>query len=65
MAAGPNNATVLTTLTVKKGASAASVSLTRRQDGSMQFTKTNGLVRTVQSSNFDFKALFDAINALV
>ena len=55
---------VLTTLTVKKGASTASVSLKRRQDGSIEFTDANGATQRYHS-NVGLKVLFDAINALV
>ena len=55
----------LTTLTIKKGASSASVTLKRTRDGTMFFADSAGN-RVVASSSDDFaKRLFDAINALV
>jgi hypothetical protein len=54
----------LTTLTVKKGASTASVSLKLKADGSYEFTDKDGVVVTTHS-NEPMRRLFEAINALV
>jgi hypothetical protein len=55
---------VLTTLTVKKGASAASVSLKLKADGSYEFVDADGVTVTTHS-NEAMRRLFVAINALV
>lgn len=60
---GPGPLEALTTLTVKKGASAASLSLVRRRDGAIQFTDVNGHRQTLHDPVAT--KLFDAINALV
>lgn len=53
------------TLTVKKGASTASVSLSRYPDGTIRFTDSVGNKRQVGSENIFAKRLFDAISVLV
>lgn len=55
---------VITTLTVKKGASAASVSLKRNGDGSFEFTDANGKEHRREYDPF-VKELFDEIDSLV
>ncbi|HVJ44373.1 MAG TPA: hypothetical protein VM639_22925 [Dongiaceae bacterium] len=55
----------LATLTVKKGTSAASVSLIRYGDGTMEFIDANGNKVRETSSNVAMKKLFDKINSLV
>jgi len=57
--------TALATLTVKKGASTASLSFARYEDGSMTFDDENGNEVRVQASNQDARKIWDAINALV
>lgn len=56
--------TALTTLTVKKGASTASVSLIRTRDGAVYFVDTAGVKQQVEGNDWA-KKLFDEINALV
>lgn len=53
------------TLTVKKGASTASLSLSRYGDGTISFVDAHGNTVRTSSSNRSLKLLFDAINALV
>lgn len=54
-----------TTLTVKKGASTASVSFKRYGDGTLEFVDVNGNTVRSSSSNRALKQLFDKINSLV
>lgn len=51
-------------LTVKKGASTASLTFKRYGDGTIEFIDVQG-VRQRYNSNVGLKQLFDAINALV
>ena len=63
--ANPFNLSTSTALTVKKGASAASVSFIRYGDGTLEFTDVNGNKVRSSSSNRALKQLFDKINSLV
>lgn len=66
MTAGPSTGlTNPVTLTVKKGASTASLSFKRYDDGTLEFVKTNGVATRYSGSNIGLKAIFDAIQALV
>ncbi len=56
--------TTLTTLTVKKGASTASLSLLRARNGDIYFTDTQGNRRLISGNEWATK-LFEEINALV
>ena len=50
----------LTSITVKKDSSTASLSLIRNNDGSIEFTPSGGTKRVIQSvSNDGAKTLFD------
>jgi hypothetical protein len=57
--------TALETLSVKKGASTATLSFYRNGDGSMEFVDVNSNNVRVDGSNVDMRKLFDAISALV
>jgi hypothetical protein len=59
------SAGALLTLTVKKGASTASVSFKRYGDGTMEFTDVGGKIVREPGKNVALKALFDKINSLV
>lgn len=52
-------------LTVKKGASTASLTFTRYGDGTLEFVNVNGLTKRYPGANIGMKELFDAIQALV
>jgi len=66
MTAGPSTGFAnATTLTVKKGASTASLSLKRYGDGTFEFVGKNGVTKRYYSNAHGMKELFDAINALV
>lgn len=57
-------ASVLTTITVKKSTSTATMNIKRMSDGSIVFNDVNGNV--VQAhSNIELSKLFEALNALV
>ena len=63
MATTPSAVTTLTTLTVKKGASTASLSLIRMGDGGVKFVDADGNTQILRDPVAT--KLFDAINALV
>jgi hypothetical protein len=52
-------------LTVKKGASTASVTFKRYGDGTFEFVNANGLTKRYPGANIGLKELFNAISALV
>lgn len=64
MATNALAASALTTLTVKNGASTASLSLVRLGDGGIQFTDAEGNKQVLRDDPNAAK-LFDAIAALV
>lgn len=54
----------LTTLTVTKQGATATLDLVRKQDGSVEFTDTNGN-KVIAHANVEMSKLFKALDALV
>lgn len=63
--ANPFNLSTSTSITVKKGASTASLTMTRYGDGTIEFTDVAGNKHRVSSSDRAMKKVFDKINSLV